>query len=123
MEAIYINSTEDTPKVILNAVENKFELSERSYPEDAASFYNPILKWLEDYTNVANPDTHFEFKLEYFNTASSKQIFKIISVLKKIAASNQITISWYYHKMDKDMQKAGLRYSKLLKVPIELVEY
>ncbi|HRD40940.1 MAG TPA: SiaC family regulatory phosphoprotein, partial [Bacteroidia bacterium] len=63
-----------------------------------------------------------EFKLEYFNTSSSKQIFKIISLLKELSKTNSVAIKWYFDKGDKDMQLSGERFSKLCQMPIETIQ-
>ena len=42
MEKFEISSTEDTPEVCLDKVASVFRLAERSYPEDAFEFYQPI---------------------------------------------------------------------------------
>ena len=72
METIKIQGTEDTPKVILDKENELMEISGRSLPEDVTAFYEPILNWLNEYSESPNKKTIFNFKLVYFNTASSK---------------------------------------------------
>jgi len=123
MEALIIDSTEDTPKVILNPKENDFSLSERSLPENAIDFYKPVFNWLNDYKLKPNSETIFNFKLDYFNTASAKQITKILLFLEDLAKSNPVKVLWHFQKDDLDMKSSGSRFAKLIKVNIELVEY
>ena len=84
METITREGTEDTPKVVLDPSAGTFEISGRSLPEDVNEFYEPILNWLEEYTENPNNETYFVFKLEYFNTASSKMILDIFLKLEEI---------------------------------------
>ena len=49
MRVIKIQGSDDTPKVILDADNNTFEISGRSLPEDVVAFYDPILEWLDEY--------------------------------------------------------------------------
>ncbi|HAI74870.1 MAG TPA: nuclear pore complex subunit, partial [Microscillaceae bacterium] len=84
MDVINLEGTEDTPKIILDRNNGIFEISGRSLPEDSAEFYQPILDWLQEYAKGPNPDTTFIFKLEYFNTASSKLILDILSKLEQV---------------------------------------
>ena len=77
METIKIQGTEDTPKVTLDKDHDIMEISGRSLPEDVASFYDPVLSWLEEYAQDPNPKTIFNFKLVYFNTASSKLLLEV----------------------------------------------
>ena len=78
MEIIKIKGTEDTPSVLLDKAQNLFEISGRSLPEDVSMFYEPILSWIDEYAAAPNAETVFNFKLEYFNTASSKVILDIL---------------------------------------------
>jgi len=50
-EKIEIKGNQDTPGVIFDKENNKFELSGRSFPADANLFYLPLLKWLDDYNS------------------------------------------------------------------------
>ena len=84
MEILNLEGTEDTPKIMLDKGNGIFEISGRSLPEDSAEFYRPILDWIERYGESPNPTTEFVFKLEYFNTASSKLILDVLSALEDI---------------------------------------
>ena len=120
MEIINLEGTEDTPKIILDKNNGIFEISGRSLPEDSAEFYQPILEWLDQYASDPNPSTNFLFKLEYFNTASSKLILDVLSKLEDVP---NMTISWYFHEDDEDMEEAGEEFSELVELPFEFKTY
>lgn len=121
-EELKIDATEDTPSVVLNSKLGVFKISGRSLPEDAFWFYNPIMEWMNDYTKTPLETTEFHFNLEYFNTASAKQIFKIANILGDIAKSEKVIIKWHYDEGDKDMYASGERFSKLCGMPFELIK-
>lgn len=121
-DEIRISATEDTPEVVLNDKEGTFKISGRSLPEDAFWFYNPIVEWLSGYSKTPLSTTEFHFKLEYFNTASAKQIFKIANILSDISKSNPVKIKWHYDEGDRDMLASGERFSKLCGMPFELIK-
>ena len=124
MEIVFIEGAEDTPKIQFDPSKNIFEISGRSLPEDCASFYGPILKWLDTYIASPNANTIFEVKLEYFNTASSKMILDVLTKLEKLKeAGKGVTIHWYSHDDDEDMQEAGEEFSELVEVPFEYKVY
>ncbi len=124
MEAIKIKGTEDTPTVILDAAENNFEISGRSLPEDVTSFYAPILSWLSEYAKNPNPKTIFNFKLEYFNTASSKLLLDVLMKLEEMHNQGKdVLVRWYYPEDDEDMQEAGNEYADIVEVPFEHIAY
>ena len=120
MDILKLEGTEDTPQIILDKENKIFELSGRSLPEDAAEFYQPILDWLNLYETDRLPETNFVFKLEYFNTASSKLILDILSKLEEIEGAN---VYWYFHEDDEDMEEAGEEFSELVDVPFDFKSY
>jgi len=123
MEALIIEKTGDTPTIILDPANNNFLISERSLPENANGFYAPVFKWLNSYSESPDSDVVFTFKLEYFNTASAKQIAKILLTLEYLSQKCNVLIKWLYKKGDLDMMSSGLRYSKLLNVKFDVEEY
>ncbi|TAE43494.1 MAG: DUF1987 domain-containing protein [Bacteroidetes bacterium] len=120
MEILTRDGGEDTPKVILDHNNGFFEISGRSLPEDSADFYGPILEWLDKYKDSPRPETEFNFKLEYFNTASSKLILDILSKLESIDGAKVV---WYYHEDDEDMQEAGQEFADLVDVSFDFKTY
>ncbi len=123
LEKLIIDSKEDTPKVIFDPASRIFEISARSLPENAIGFYEPVLIWLNNYTQSPIDLTVFEFKLEYFNTSSAKQLAKILLVLENMAKKNKVVINWFYKKEDADMLASGTRFSKLIDLNFNLIEY
>ena len=122
MDALLIAATEDTPFVSLDSAKGVFEVQQRSLPEDAASFYSPVLEWMMDYAKIPNPSTRFIFNLEYFNTSSAKQLFKLLNILEQISKKNPVTVLWCYDKGDQDMLASGERYSRLTELKFEMQE-
>ena len=124
MDVISIKGTPETPEVQLDNGRGVFEISGKSLPEDVKEFYNPLLKWFDEYAKSPNPQTVLKIKMDYFNTASSKMILELFEVVKKIhLAGNPTVIEWYYQEDDEDMQDAGQDYSDLVEMPFKLISY
>jgi hypothetical protein len=124
METIKIQGTEDTPKIVLDKENDLLEISGRSLPEDVRSFYEPVLNWLNEYAENPNKKTVFNFKLTYFNTASSKLLLDILMKLEEMhEKGNEILIRWHYPEDDEDMSEAGEEYADIVDVPFEQVSY
>jgi len=124
MDIIKIQGTDDTPAVILDTENEVFQLSGRSLPEDVASFYDPIIDWLDDFAESDKKRMTFGFKLEYFNTASSKLILDILLKLEEMFESGkEIMVKWYYPEDDEDMEEAGEEYADIVDVPFEQIPY
>ncbi len=124
MQVIKIKGTDDTPTVILDGENEIMEISGRSLPEDVAAFYDPILEWLDEYAENPNKKTVFDFKLVYFNTASSKLILDILLKLEDLADDgHDVLVRWHYPDDDEDMQEAGEEYADIVDVPFEQIPY
>ena len=113
MEALYMEGTQETPKVNFNKSDGMFELSGRSLPEDAVEFYGPVIKWIKSYATAPNEVTVFKFKLDYFNTASSKLVHEILNLLKDIQG---IQIEWHYLEDDEDILEAGKEFEEQMSI-------
>ncbi len=124
MEVIKIKGTDDTPNVILDAESNIIEFSGRSLPEDVVTFYAPVLEWIEEYAKSPNPKTEVIFRLEYFNTASSKVLLDILLKFEDILNNgNEVVVQWYFQEDDEDMEEAGEEYSEIVDIPFEMHSY
>lgn len=124
MEALIIEETDETPKIVLDAANNKFEFFGKSLPEDVTTFYGQVLDWLDEYGQSTNPKTVVDIKLVYFNTASSKLILDILFKLEEIHdEGNDLSIVWHYQEDDEDMEEAGEEYADLVEMPFELKKY
>jgi len=122
MDVIKIMGTDDTPTVTLDAGSNIFEISGRSLPEDVAAFYNPIIEWMEKYNQAPLAKTVFNFKLVYFNTASSKMLLDILMKLEELHnAGKQVVVKWHFADDDEDMKEAGEEYADIVDVPFEQI--
>jgi hypothetical protein len=120
IETLHLEGTEDTPRIILDKKNGVMEISGRSLPEDSTEFYKPVLDWIEQYAKNPNPSTDFVFKLDYFNTASSKLILDLLYALEDIKG---IKVTWYFNEEDEDMEEAGQEFSELVEIPFEFLTY
>ncbi len=123
MEPLRIKGTYSTPTVVLDKDGEIFELSGRSLPDDVATFYSPILQWIDEYSKEPNDKTVFNFKLVYFNTATSKLLLNIMMKLKALSNDNEVLVKWYYEEDDEDMIEAGEEYADVAEIEMEFVMY
>ena len=120
MEALHIQGTKNSPEVILDRTGNYFKISGKSLPEDAKAFYQPVFEWLDEYRKNPKPFTRLNFKLTYFNTASSKIILDIMMILEEMKKEGHgVLVRWISPSTDEDMQQAGREYQALVNIPFE----
>ena len=122
MDILKIEGTEDCPQIVLDKDSGILEISGRSLPEDVNTFYEPVVSWIEDYAKDPLDVTVFNFKLNYFNTASSKIILDILTQFEEMIEEGQkVMVRWHYPEEDEDMMEAGEEYSEMVDVPFEMV--
>jgi len=118
MDLIVLKGTYDTPDVILDKANGEFQISGRSYPEDTAEFYIPILDWMAKYVKDANKSTIFVFKMDYFNSSTYKPFLDILVKLGKLnAAGGKVKIKWFYKEGDWNVKEAGEVFAEIVDVP------
>lgn len=95
---IYIEPTNKTPQIDLNHLTGELIFSGRSIPENAAELYGKILDWVTEYTDNPRHTTNLRLNLEYFNTASSIWIAKIVKELCSISKQEAtLMVHLYFH--------------------------
>ena len=130
MEKLVIESTFNSPSVILDPESKQFEFSGESRPENVRKFYLPILEWLDDYAKEQSGMSRSErssnllvqFNFEYFNSTSAKyilDIFKALNVLNDL--SMKILVKWLYEEDDEDMLEVGQEMSRMSKLDFEYI--
>lgn len=78
----------------LNA-EGLMRFSGNSYPENAVDFFQPLLQWVQDYVRFPHKQTLVEFRVNYFNTSSSKYLFQILEILSGLSAKGHtVEVVW-----------------------------
>lgn len=121
---IYYSSADDKPEVVLDADLDRFEIIGRSMPENANTFYEPLEQWLEAYAKQPNKFTNLVFRLDYFNSASSTKLVKLMICLESIVNSAEnVKVSWYYHQEDDLLKMRGEEMKSIIELPFELIEF
>jgi hypothetical protein len=122
MEKISIEGTPKTPTVTVDLEKGFMEIKGRSIPENSTEFYLPIMNSLKDFLATKKGNITVNFKLEYFNTSSSKCILDILKSLSTIQKSGStIVINWYYEEDDEDMLESGDNYQEIVNLPFNMI--
>lgn len=115
------SGTEDEPEIIFDPVNNIFKITGRSLSENPNEFYLPVIKWINEYIQNPNENTHLICNIELFNSSSARKIYEIFSKFEKIKdAGKEISISWYYVQGDSFMEKKGKEFDSIIDIPFEI---
>ncbi|MBW8049562.1 MAG: DUF1987 domain-containing protein [Cytophagales bacterium] len=115
MDILNFNAEEDTPNIIFDPKNNKFEISGNSFPENTSEYYSPILDWLDQYCAKPNKYTKIVFNLDYFNSSSYKCFLELLYKLEKISKEGyQVDIIWCYKENDTEMKNVGKELQEMV---------
>jgi hypothetical protein len=125
MDVLSIKGTSQYPEVLLDRRKGRLEFSGNSLPEDAKSFFEPIIIWIDNYLQSPCEKTIISFRMTYYNTPSSRIIFKLLKKFEEIHkdGDTQVIVEWNYSYDDIDMKDAGSDYSENIKIPFALKSY
>lgn len=124
MEPLIIQPTEDTPKIVLDLQNGTFEISGRSLPEDVSEFYQPVFDKFSNLSSTSVPRLDLDFKLDYYNTASSKLFLEMFSRLEEINKTGcHVCVKWHYDYRDKEMLEAGEEYAEHIDIEFEMIKF
>jgi len=108
MNNLNIQETKYTPKIDLDFENNTVSIIGKSYPENTFEFYEPVIKWIEEYFNNTEKDTiSINFEIIYFNSSSSKLFFDLFDLLEENNETNTIVINWIYDEENESALEAG----------------
>lgn len=108
MENLTIEETKYTPKIDLNANDGTVSMVGKSYPENTFEFYEPVMKWVEEYFDGnAKDETTVNLEIIYFNSSSSKLFFDFFDLLEENNDDHNITINWIYDEENESALEAG----------------
>jgi len=100
VKSLIIEQTPKTPQIDLNKLTGDLIFSGRSIPENAAKLYEPVLNWVSEYIAMPKPTTNLRISLEYYNSASSIWLAKILKVLTRISNPDYVLIIHLFLHVD-----------------------
>ncbi|OYT71982.1 MAG: hypothetical protein CFK52_06370 [Chloracidobacterium sp. CP2_5A] len=122
MENLVIEKAKATPRIAFDATTGVLEMEGDSYPENAMHFYQPVLEWLSRFLSSSSTPVTFNFRLDYFNTSSSKCIITILEMVENAVKSGRtVTMNWHYYEDDDDMKEHGEEFAEDFSIPFKFV--
>jgi hypothetical protein len=111
MESLIINEfvnrkAPNSPDIDFDVNTGILLISGQSFMENSHIFYDPVLKWLKQFVLVFKNKIVLNFKLTYFNSGSSKNIYTMLEILKKFENNGgTLEINWFYVEADTDIKE------------------
>lgn len=110
MQNLLIEQGVYTPRIAFDAVTGRLEITGESYMEHPIDFYQPIMSWFTEYFEHSTNPVQLHFRLKYFNTGSSKALYKIFRLLEQ--RISLVTVNWHVEKNDAEMLTEGEEFQE-----------
>jgi len=121
---LHIESSKSTPLVDINTEKQIQLIDGVSIPSNARGFYQDVQDMVEENFQYFRPDTEFHFRLEYFNTASSKALFNLVKKIHDHMHQNSgWKIVWKYEEEEDFMHESGINFQEILETKFEMVKF
>jgi hypothetical protein len=118
---LLIEKTVNTP--LIEFEKGVLSISGRSIPENSLSFFEPVFKFIADYTKNPHSQTTVNIMLEYANSSTNRSLMTIFTLLEKLHEDgNAICINWYYETDDDLMAELANDFKSLIHMPFNIHE-
>ncbi|MBC7862282.1 MAG: DUF1987 domain-containing protein [Bacteroidia bacterium] len=123
MKTLEIKATEESPAITLTGDGKVLVISGRSTSTLAADSFRQLYLWLDEFGNQGSLDPlSLEFRLEYYNTLTSRLLLDMLFKLEKLYDKGHlIDVFWHYDKFDTDLRETGEAYAAMVSLPFNFV--
>lgn len=125
MERLLIEETKATPYIDFDPNGNSLTIKGQSYPENAFKFYEPVLKWIDEYVEEAKGEITIEisFEMPYINSSSSKCILMLLDKLDNaFQEGKDIVINWYYDEENESSLECAEEFKEDISLPFNIIK-
>ena len=120
MDTLQIPGTYDTPEVQFDPLKGSLLLKGRSFSENSAEFFHPLINWLDDYIEMPVSATKLTIDLDVIDEASLKFIADILTKLASLSKTKKVQASWLVEKVDEDTREVGESLRDMVDMPFEI---
>ena len=124
MKRLVIPASAQTPAIDFDHTTGIMNISGRAYMQKIIDFYDPVIKWVDEYVEQPHHTTAFHLKMEYINSASSMIVANILKKLWSLKESGkEVIIYWHHQGEEDDMIDIGQEMEMLLSIRMNYVLY
>lgn len=126
MNKLHILPKKDSPEVVFDTQTGKFSIVGISHPENISNFFDPVMKWLEEYKTeivkigvVKAKPIKLRLFFKYINSASYKYMVTFLQKMNEfVELGVTVTLEWQYEPEDEDMRDAGYELMEYANIKI-----
>ena len=123
MEKLQIEGHEFIPHINFDPSTGDLLIEGESCHEYTQEFFQPIFEWVDSFLQSNPSQIKLDFKMSYFNTASSKCFYEIIELLQEHheEENTPVEVNWFYEEGDVDMLETGSDFTNDSGFPIKFI--
>jgi len=123
MNKLFISPAKGTFGIHFDPKRGIFEISGNSFPPNAMEFFEPIVDWVKKFlSDEPKEPISIIFKVNYFNTSSSKYIFKILELFhENHLKHNNVKLVWHTHDSEDELYEDWRSLIQDLDLPHEII--
>ena len=106
MKRLSLAATQYTPEISMDPA-GTISMVGKSYPENTFDFYEPVMRWLEEYFHHPAEKTIVNMEIIYFNSSSSKLFFDFFDILDEHSNEHAIEVNWIFDKENENAKESG----------------
>ncbi|MCB1191433.1 MAG: DUF1987 domain-containing protein [Leptospiraceae bacterium] len=123
MESLKKEASKSSPKIEFDANTSILKIEGKSYMENPAAFYEPIIYWVDEFVKISDKPVVFDINIDYLNTSSTKIFMNIFDILESYYQSGKkITINWHYDPENDFGKETGDEYQEDYELPFNVIE-
>ena len=120
-DMIDLAADKSTPRILLNSRDKEFLIEGESYPENAITFYEPVINWIKDYLNSSEDGIELAVKLLYINTSSTKALLVLFDIIEEAHEMGKNShIRWLYDEGNEISREIGKDLRDGLNLPFTI---
>jgi hypothetical protein len=121
VDSLHIEGTEETPMISFDVSSGDFIMEGRSLPEDAYSFFKPVIEWINEFIETDHSQVDMKIHLDYFNSSSGRYLMELLAMIEKGCELGEgFSITWISEKDDELMIEKGEEFQSLLNLPFQI---
>ncbi len=120
MESLFIEPTPNSPLIYFEP-DGRLLIEGRAIPENVSTLFEPLLLYVD---KLKAKHVNFDINLEYFNTAASKKILKMLKKIDTNPTIKSCIVNWHYETDDDDSLEMGEIFRDCLKnISFNIIEH
>ncbi len=120
MSKFLLLESKNSPRICFDPNNNDFEISGRSFPENAERFYEGALEWIDAYNPEEGEKISVNFMLQYVSSSSVICVLQILKSFEDLKGRGcDVSIHWKYQSDDEDILATGEDLASLTNLDFE----